>query len=217
MREISRATVCRSANWGGPLAADPVERNVRRLEREHDGIEMKLLGEEKIIKIYDEVHNRRKMTNIVFYEEFALAIEAAVLEQFAQGVKVQIPSHTFEQEMQNQRRIGYEQGKKAAVLEAQSKQEPVAWRYKIIPPGWTYSEKKPSRDFAGDAWDRWEVTPLYAAPVVQPDMVLVPREPTIEMREALQVGTGATFLETKAIYRRLLAAAEGRNEQRETD
>lgn len=63
----------------------------------------------------------------------------------------------------------------AAVLEAQAEQEPVAWRYKIIPPGWTYSEKKPSRDFAGDAWDRWEVTPLYAAPIVtnvpvQPDM-----------------------------------------------
>ena len=42
--------------------------------------------------------------------------------------------------------------------------EPVAWRYKLIPPGWTYSESMPDKEFAGDAWERWQVTPLYAAP-----------------------------------------------------
>jgi hypothetical protein len=46
----------------------------------------------------------------------------------------------------------------------EEKQEPVAWRYKISPPFWTYSEKYPNKEFAGDAWDKWQVTPLYAAP-----------------------------------------------------
>ena len=45
-------------------------------------------------------------------------------------------------------------------------QEPVAWRYKITPPYWTYSDKEPNKDFAGDAWGRWEVTPLYAFPMI---------------------------------------------------
>ena len=60
--------------------------------------------------------------------------------------------------------------------------EPVAWRYKMIPPGWTYSDKKPDRDFFGSAWDRIQVTPLYLHPdprVAELEAVLV------EAREAL--------------------------------
>src|SRR5574341_2528054 len=45
---------------------------------------MKMLSEEKINKIYDEVPNRRKMATIIFYEEFARAIEAAVLAELAE-------------------------------------------------------------------------------------------------------------------------------------
>jgi hypothetical protein len=45
-----------------------------------------------------------------------------------------------------------------------AKQDPVAWRYMICPPHWTYSDRFPNKEFAGDAWDRWQVTPLYTAP-----------------------------------------------------
>jgi hypothetical protein len=44
------------------------------------------------------------------------------------------------------------------------KQEPVAWRYKITSPNWTYSDKQPNREFAGDAWERWQTQPLYTSP-----------------------------------------------------
>ena len=47
-------------------------------------------------------------------------------------------------------------------------QEPVAWRYKICREYWTYSEKYPDKEFAGDAWERWQVTPLYTAPPSKP-------------------------------------------------
>ena len=47
---------------------------------------------------------------------------------------------------------------------AQPEPEPVAWRYKIVPPAWTYSDKQPNPEFAGSAWERWQVQPLYAAP-----------------------------------------------------
>lgn len=42
--------------------------------------------------------------------------------------------------------------------------EPVAWRYKVIPPYWTYSDKKPNKEFEGEYWDKWEVTSLYSHP-----------------------------------------------------
>ena len=47
---------------------------------------------------------------------------------------------------------------------ARPEQEPVAWRYKINPPLWTYSPKYPNKELAGNAWDSWQVTPLYTAP-----------------------------------------------------
>ena len=47
---------------------------------------------------------------------------------------------------------------------SQPEPEPVAWRYKIIPSGWTYSEDEPDKNFAGSAWERWQVQPLYTAP-----------------------------------------------------
>ena len=41
----------------------------------------------------------------------------------------------------------------------------VAWRYKMIPPGWTYSDQEPNRDFFGDAWNRIQVSALIVKPV----------------------------------------------------
>ena len=40
----------------------------------------------------------------------------------------------------------------------------VAWRYKVIPPGWTYSDQEPNRDFFGDAWNRIQVSALIIKP-----------------------------------------------------
>lgn len=39
-----------------------------------------------------------------------------------------------------------------------------AWRYKMIPPGWTYSDQEPNRDFFGDAWNRIQVSALIVKP-----------------------------------------------------
>jgi len=65
----------------------------------------------------------------------------------------------------------------AAVLEAQGKQEPVAWAYTINNSHSVFSAEKPPED----AYDEGTLYPLYAAPVVRPDMVMVPREPTEAM------------------------------------
>lgn len=53
----------------------------------------------------------------------------------------------------------------AALKEAikQHDAEPVAWRYKIIPPDWTYSEKKPDFNFIGSTC-ALTVQPLFASP-----------------------------------------------------
>ena len=51
---------------------------------------------------------------------------------------------------------------------------------------------------------------MNAAPVVQPGMVMVPREPTVAMREAIESSAVVTFSRTKAIYAAMIAAAEGK-------
>ena len=111
----------------------------------------------------------------------------------------------------------------AAVLEAQ-KQEPVAWMhwYKYydgtdvvkvaIGHATTFNDRSPFRS-----------EPLYAAPVVQPDMVLVPREPTEAMLDAAMNRYKHVSPEAKARYtqmhrenfrcdyKAMIAAAEGKS------
>jgi hypothetical protein len=60
----------------------------------------------------------------------------------------------------------------AAVLEAQEKQEPVAWVYTVNNSHSVFSAEKPPED----AYDEGTLYPLYAAPVVQPGMAMVPME-----------------------------------------
>ena len=107
----------------------------------------------------------------------------------------------------------------AAVLEAHGKQEPVAWCF--VQNGFThYTDDK--RDWY-DAVGVEEVTPLYAAPVVQPDMVMVPMEPTEAMIDAAMNRYKHVSPEAKARYtkmhrenfrcdyRAMIAAAEGKS------
>ena len=47
----------------------------------------------------------------------------------------------------------------------------VAWRYKMIPPGWTYSDQEPNRDFFGDAWNRIQVSALIVKPGENNDLL----------------------------------------------
>jgi len=105
----------------------------------------------------------------------------------------------------------------AAVLEAQIKQEPVAWCV-------AYDDPRMGRIHSNPTMCEPEVdvhvskcggvvvkAPLFAAPVVQPDMVMVPREPTVAMREAIESSAVVTFSRTKAIYAAMIAAAEGKS------
>jgi len=84
----------------------------------------------------------------------------------------------------------------AAVLEAQGKQEPVAWAYTINNSHSVFSAEKPPED----AYDEGTLYPLYAAPVVQPDMVMVPREPTEAMLDAAMNRYQHVSPEAKARY-----------------
>ena len=106
-----------------------------------------------------------------------------------------------------------------AALDAQAKQEPVAWCF--VQNGFThYTDDK--RDWY-DAVGVEEVTPLYAAPVVQPDMVMVPREATEAMLDAAMNRYQHVSPEAKARYtqmhrenfrcdyRAMIAAAEGKS------
>ena len=106
-----------------------------------------------------------------------------------------------------------------AALDAQAKQEPVAWCF--VQNGFThYTDDK--RDWY-DAVGVEEVTPLYAAPVVQPDMVMVPMEPTEAMIDAAMNRYKHVSPEAKARYtkmhrenfrcdyRAMIAAAEGKS------
>lgn len=47
---------------------------------------------------------------------------------------------------------------------AQPEPKPVAWRYKITPPYWTYSDHEPNQKFAGSALNSCQAQPLYTAP-----------------------------------------------------
>ena len=114
-------------------------------------------------------------------------------------------------------------GGNAAYLREQlaelKKQEPVAWCF--VQNGFThYTDDK--RDWY-DAVGVEEVTPLYAAPVVQPDMVMVPMEPTEAMIDAAMNRYKHVSPEAKARYtkmhrenfrcdyRAMIAAAEGKS------
>ena len=89
----------------------------------------------------------------------------------------------------------------AAVLEAQGKQEPVAWAYTINNSHSVFSAEKPPED----AYDEGTLHPLFAAPVVRPDMVMVPRKPTEVM---LEVMAKLQFHAPQERYRAMIAAAE---------
>ena len=119
---------------------------------------------------------------------------------------------------QEEMRIDFARAIEAAVLEAQAKQEPVAWCF--VQNGFThYTDDK--RDWY-DAVGVEEVTPLYAAPIVQPDMVMVPREPTEKMIDAAMGRYQHVSPEAKARYtqmhrenfrcdyKAMIAAAEGK-------
>ena len=120
----------------------------------------------------------------------------------------------------------------AAVLEAQGKQEPVAWVYYPKGVGEKYFTltNPASLDLGKNAGWIAHIQPLYAAPValphngiastpeqvdeivdaicakvVRPDMVLVPREPTEAM---LEVMAKLQFHAPQERYRAMIAAAE---------
>ena len=106
-----------------------------------------------------------------------------------------------------------------AALDAQAKQEPVAWAYTINNSHSVFSAEKPPED----AYDEGTLYPLYAAPVVQPDMVMVPREPTEAMLDAAMNRYKHVSPEAKARYtqmhrenfrcdyKAMIAAAEGKS------
>ena len=87
----------------------------------------------------------------------------------------------------------------AAVLEELAKQKP-AYTFHLDSTGAAY--------LRGECVSK-EGAPLYAAPIVPPDMVMVPREPTEEM--LLAAGSIAFMDELAEDYRRLIAAAEGKS------
>jgi len=121
----------------------------------------------------------------------------------------------------------------SAVLEAQKGQEPVAWGLQI--PGeigfrqiWTVKDEP-----FNAALNRWPEAykdaiqvPLYAAPVVQPDMVMVPREATEAMLDAAMNRYKHVSPEARLRffqmhrenfrwdYRAMIAAAEGKRDER---
>ena len=117
----------------------------------------------------------------------------------------------------------------AAVLEAQGKQEPVAWCV-------AYDDPRMGRIHSNPTMCEPEVdahvskcggvvvkVPLFAAPVVQPDMVMVPREPTEAMLDAAMNRYKHVSPEAKARYtqmhrenfrcdyKAMIAAAEGKS------
>lgn len=82
-----------------------------------------------------------------------------------------------------------------AVREEMAKQEPVAWMSQTG----TLARQKSA----------WHNRPLYAAPVVPDDMVMVPREPSEAMIKAARHAAGpstATYT-----YKAMIAAAEKQN------
>lgn len=133
----------------------------------------------------------------------------------------------------------------AEVLEELAKQEPVAfgWRDVVEELPTEAQEVLFVRDnkvvhgawIGGIFWhsntkmaaSKWMPLPpvelplLYAAPVVQPDMVMVPREPTEAMLDAPEVridapcfgcgDTAVTWGQLAEIYRAMIAAAEGKS------
>ena len=176
------------------------------------------LTEEKIDDLAREMVKGDKSVNWL-----ARAIEAAVREELAKQVPVA-------------RATGYYGGRSvvevlnpAAIIPVGMalyaapmpvvQQEPVAWCF--VQNGFThYTDDK--RDWY-DAVGVEEVTPLYAAPVVQPDMVMVPMEPTEAMIDAAMNRYKHVSPEAKARYtkmhrenfrcdyRAMIAAAEGKS------
>ena len=105
-----------------------------------------------------------------------------------------------------------------AALDAQAKQEPVAWWCE----GYFDDEKEAQNYCDTKAQIAESITPLFAAPVVPPDMVMVPREATEAMLDAAMNRYKHVSPEAKARYtqmhrenfrcdyRTMLAAAEGK-------
>lgn len=96
----------------------------------------------------------------------------------------------------------------AAVREEMAKgQEPVAWRYWKDKFGcWEYDEAK--LEFPAVPAGT-KMHPLYAAPVVPDDMVMVPREPSDQMiHAAKRNGAEGSDEEIASDYRAMIAAAE---------
>lgn len=99
----------------------------------------------------------------------------------------------------------------AAVLEAQ-KQEPVAWVYTVNNSHSVFSAEKPPED----AYDEGTLYPLYAAPVVQPGMAMVPMETfdrlssTGEECEFNDMASMCFPLDEWSDFEAMIAAAEGK-------
>ena len=87
----------------------------------------------------------------------------------------------------------------AAVREELAKQEPVAWwceRY--------FDDEEEAQNYCDTKAQIAEsITPLYAAPVVQPDMVMVPMEPTEAMIDAAMNRYKHVSPEAKARYTKM--------------
>lgn len=95
----------------------------------------------------------------------------------------------------------------AAVLEAQKQEPEPEWWYAKINNEWdSFTREKPPKD----AYDAGTLQPLYAAPVVQPGMVMVPREPTEAMRIAAMNALVSKDDWPTSVYQAMIAAAEGK-------
>jgi hypothetical protein len=89
-------------------------------------------------------------------------------------------------------------------------QEPVAWLYKWDKGSDIWPYKLSGEELADFIPNPHTVEPLYTRPAPIPaDMVLVPREPTVAMREVLQKKAVLTWSRTKGIWEAMIAAYEG--------
>jgi hypothetical protein len=156
---------------------------------------MSILSEEKIESLWHRTYKINPITKAHVFMDFARAIEAAMLE--AQGKQdpvglirirggdvVHMEPYASCLDVPNGDYSLY-----AAPVIAE-KQEPVAWvRYSIgCAPHFVPVINGQVR-FTCSVIESLEYEPLYAVPIiananVQPDMVMVPREPTVAMREA---------------------------------
>ena len=88
---------------------------------------------------------------------------ADLIEQ--QAARIAELEAAFEQVNRNRESVDALKNQLATLRQKIEDAPVVAWRYKMIPPGWTYSDQEPNRDFFGDAWNRIQVSAL----IVKPD------------------------------------------------